>query len=105
MNLMDESAPPVNLTENNNRNRFLASSKSYHLFNIKRNYFYNSSISKNKINNKSKKKKDNIKIKNVEKEPYKVNIAIDTEKLELLKQKNLVELIHLYFLINKIYSL
>ena len=92
---MDESAPPVNLTENNNRNRFLASSKSYHLFNIKRNYFYNSSISKNKINNKSKKKKDNIKIKNVEKEPYKVNIAIDTEKLELLKQKNLVELIQL----------
>ena len=92
---MDESAPPVNLTENNNRNIFLASNNSYRLFNIKRNYFYNSSISKNKINYKSQKKKDNIKIKNVEKEPYKVNIAIDTEKLELLKQKNLVELIQL----------
>ena len=55
---MDESAPPVNIIENKNMNRFLTFNNSYKLFNTEENHFYNSSKSKNKIDHKSKIEKD-----------------------------------------------
>ena len=90
---MDESAPPVNIIENKNMNRFLTYNNSYKLFNIEENHFYNSSKSKNKINHKSKIEKDINKT--TKKEKYKAYIAIDTEKLKLLSHNNLIELIQL----------
>ena len=92
---MDESAPPVNFTDNKNRNRFLAHNKSYQLFNIKKNCFYNSSISKNEIHHINKRKKEKLIIKESKNEHKKIQISIDTEKLEHLEQKNLIELIQL----------
>ena len=92
---MDESAPPVNFIDNKNRNRFLTYNNSYQLFNIKKNCFYNSSISKNEIHHKSKRKKDKLIIKENKNELKKLQIAIDTEKLEHLEHKNLIELIQL----------
>ena len=92
---MDEDAPPVNFTGNKNRNRFLAHNNSYQLFNIRKNCFYNSSISKNEVHHKSKKKKDKLIIRENKREQNKTQIAIDTEKLEHLEHKNLIELIQL----------
>ena len=92
---MDESAPPVNFTDNKNRNRFISHKNSYQLFNIKKKCFFNSSISKNEIHHKSKRKKDKLIIKENKDELKKIQIAIDTEKLEQLEHKNLIELIQL----------
>ena len=92
---LDENAPPTYFGINNNRNRYLSQSKSYVLFDIKKNRFYNSSMSKNKINYNSKKKVNKFKKSEDKKELYKTQIAINTKKLELLEHKYLIELIQL----------
>ena len=92
---MDENAPPTYFGINNHRNRYLSQSKSYVLFDIKKNRFYNSSMSKNKINSSIEKNRKKYKINEEEKEQYKTQIAINTKKLELLEHKYLIELIQL----------
>ena len=92
---MDENAPPTYFGINNHKNRYLSQSKSYVLFNIKKNRFYNSSMSKNKINFSIKKKRKGFKINEEEKEQHKTQIEINTKKLELIEHKYLIELIHL----------
>ena len=93
--LIDENAPPTFFGINARRNRYLSQSRSYVLFDIKKDHFYNSSMSKNKINCNNKENRAKLKIDNDKKEQNKALIGINTKKLEILEHKYLVELIQL----------
>ena len=91
---MNEYAPPIFLFSDKKKYRDSSQKKSYKIFDTKKERFYNSSISKNKINFRDTRSKScKKKIKKDKNKKYKTRIAIKKDYLENLENKDLIELI------------